>query len=618
FTRRVHLDLIGLLPAPAERDVNRADGRDKLVTQLLANNRHYTEHWLTFWNDLLRNDYKGAGYVDGGRKQITPWLYNALLDNVRYDQFIRELITGANGADGFVKGIVWRGVVNAAQTPQMQAAQNISQVFMGVNLKCASCHDSFINEWKLTDSYGLAGVYADGALEMERCTKPLGEKAPIKFLYPQLGEIDPALPREQRIEKLAEVVLSKDNGRLSRTIVNRMWQRFFGRAFIEPVDEMDNKPWNADLLDALSADFAKHYNLKKLIETMVLSRAYQLPSMPAGEEQKEYVFAGPSIKRLSAEQFADAVSTVTGAALAAKPAATLSDAMLLYKNARWIWTGADAKTEAAPGVVYFRRGINIADAVERARIVIAGDNVARLLVNGKEVAVARGFDAPVALDLKPHLRPGENVLSAIVENLGDKPNPAGLWLHLEVTYASDTEGKRRIIVASDKSWRWSAHTPPAEWTQEKFDGKWEPAIELGNLTAEPWQLAGKLPGNTNTPEQLRASLCFADPLTVALGRPNREQVNTVRAPEATTLQALELTNGETLAGLLGRAAAALAKQKTGADDLISQLYAQALGRAPTATEMTLAHEVIGPDKKADGVEDLLWVVMLLPEFQLIR
>ncbi|MEA2710620.1 MAG: hypothetical protein QOF78_3221, partial [Phycisphaerales bacterium] len=176
FARRVYLDIIGLLPPPAELEKFVADKnpakRQALVRALLNDKPRYATNWLSFWNDLLRNDYKGTGYVDGGRKQITPWLYEALYNNMPYDQFVRELITGANGSDGFVKGIVWRGVVNAAQTPQMQAAQNISQVFMGVNLKCASCHDSFINDLTLADAYGLAGIYADGALEMVHCDKP--------------------------------------------------------------------------------------------------------------------------------------------------------------------------------------------------------------------------------------------------------------------------------------------------------------------------------------------------------------------------------------------------------------------------------------------------------------
>src|SRR5256885_10688810 len=170
FVRRAYLDAIGLLPMREELDEfladKRSDKRDRVVKRLLADNRRYAEHWLTFWNDALRNDYRGTGYIDGGREQITGWLYSALATNMPFNEFVRELIDPVQESEGFIKGIVWRGVVNASQTPQMQAAQNISQVFMGVNLKCASCHDSFINDWMLSDSYGLAGIFSDQPLEM--------------------------------------------------------------------------------------------------------------------------------------------------------------------------------------------------------------------------------------------------------------------------------------------------------------------------------------------------------------------------------------------------------------------------------------------------------------------
>src|SRR5712692_6024916 len=194
FARRAYLDVIGLLPGVEELDAfvadTRADKRARLVRRLLADNERYAEHWLTFWNDALRNDYRGTGYIDGGRKQITAWLFSALATNLPYDRFVAQLVNPTSESEGFSKGVVWRGVVNASQTPQMQAAQNISQVFMGVNLKCASCHNSFINTWKLADAYGMAGVYADGPLEMVRCDKPTGEVAAIKFIYPELGAID--------------------------------------------------------------------------------------------------------------------------------------------------------------------------------------------------------------------------------------------------------------------------------------------------------------------------------------------------------------------------------------------------------------------------------------------
>ena len=104
-----------------------------------------------------------------------------------YDQFVAELVNPNNESEGFTKGIVWRGMVNASQMPQMQAAQNVSQVFMGVNLKCASCHDSFINDWQLSDAYGLANVFSDQPLEIYRCDVPTGQKARDQISVPATG-----------------------------------------------------------------------------------------------------------------------------------------------------------------------------------------------------------------------------------------------------------------------------------------------------------------------------------------------------------------------------------------------------------------------------------------------
>jgi hypothetical protein len=129
-------------------------------------------------------------------------------------------------------------------------------------------------------------------------------------------------------------------------------------------------------------------------------------------------------------------------------------------------------------------------------------------------------------------------------------------------------------------------------------------------------LAGKLAGAY--PGSVRAALVAADPLLVALARPNREQVVTTRPTAATTLQALELTNGETLADLLKRGAEnLLATQPAAKGDLISSLYEKALGRKPTGPELQLAREVVGQPIQPAGVEDLLWSVAMLPEFQLI-
>ena len=256
------------------------DKRRRLVRRLLDESRRYADHWLTFWNDLLRNDYAGTGYIDGGRKQITAWLYQSLLDNKPYDQFVRELISPTAESEGFIKGIKWRGHVNASQVPEIQFSQNVSQVFFGINMKCASCHDSFIDRWKLDDAYGLAAVIADQPLEIHRCDKPTGQIASRSFLWPELGTIDAKQPRAKRLERLAGLVTHPDNGRFPRTIANRIWQRLMGRGIVHPVDVMANEPWREDLLDYLAyLPRRPDYDLKKLIEHIVTSRTYQ--SRPA-------------------------------------------------------------------------------------------------------------------------------------------------------------------------------------------------------------------------------------------------------------------------------------------------------------------------------------------------
>ncbi len=458
FARRVYLDVVGLLPPPAELKKFIADrDRDKrvqLVRRLLADQENYALHWLSFWNDLLRNDYKGTGYIDGGRKQITQWLYTSLETNKPYNQFVAELIHPTPPSEGFTKGIVWRGVVNASQTPQMQAAQNISQVFMGVNLKCASCHDSFINDWTLADAYGLASVFADGPLEMVHCDKPTGKTASPQFIYPQLGELEFSTNKNVRLERLAKLVTQREDGRLTRTLVNRLWQRFFGRGLVEPLDDMEKPAWNADLLDWLAEDFADNgYDVKHLMATMLTARAYQLPSVAATESAaSNYVFRGPLVRRMSAEQFRDAVGALTT-----------------------VWYA--------------------------------------------------------------------------------KPNTQ--------------------VVRAD--------------------------------------------GATNHFTSVRAALVAADSLQVAMGRPNREQVVTARAGIATTLEALELTNGAELAGVVKTGAEKILKPPGDASPgkLVPQVYEKALGREPTPAELELAQALVGQPVQATGVEDLLWSLAMLPEFQLI-
>ncbi len=462
FLRRVYLDVIGQLPAPAETDAFLADPsgakRQALIGRLLNENRSYADHWLAMWNDLLRNEYVGTGYIDGGRKQISAWLYKSLVENKPYDRLVRELISPTPDSEGFIKGIKWRGNVNASQVTELQFAQNVAQVFFGVNLKCASCHDSFIDSWKLDDAYSLAAVIADRPLEIHRCDKPQGKMATPRFLFPELGNIDAKQPKAKRLEELSKLVTHAENGRFTRTLVNRIWHRLMGHGLVHPVDAMGTPPWSEHLLDYLAVYFADNkYDLKKLIEHIATSKIYQARTAIQTKELGEaYVFHGPEVKRLTAEQFIDAVWQIT-------------------------------KTAPAKNV------------------------------------------APVSLPA-----------------FGDPVPP-----------------ERRYV---------------------------------------------------------RATLVNADPLMRSLGRPNREQVVTNRPDQLTTLQALDLSNGQILANLLTRGADNLrtAHPKATPDEFIELVYRQALCRKPTADELGVAREIVGTNATTESLADLLWSVLMLPEMQLVR
>ncbi len=294
---------------------NRSDKRQALVRRLLADNENYAQNWISYWNDLLRND-EGVNYA-GDRKSITPWLLDSLRNNLPYDQFVSKLLNPVKPSDpaGFLVGVNWRGDISASQSRPLQAAQNSAQVFLGINLKCNSCHDSFISRWKLRDAYGLAAYFTpDDKLELFRCDKATGESATASFLYPQLNRQSADNSEAGRHALAAKLFTEPENGRTPRTLVNRIWARLIGRGIVEPVDDMDAEPFDPALLDWLASDFVAHdYDIKHLIETIMLSRAYQLPAVAReSKEVKEYVFAGPEVRRMTAEEFSDSLRSITG------------------------------------------------------------------------------------------------------------------------------------------------------------------------------------------------------------------------------------------------------------------------------------------------------------------
>jgi len=626
FARRAYLDVIGLLPTPAQLETFVTDTsptkREQLIDSLLSQDHAYTQHWLSFWNDLLRNDYSGTGYITGGRKQISQWLYSAIQQNHSYDQIVRDLINPDEHSEGFIRGIAWRGDINSSQRIEMQAAQNISQSLLGVNLKCASCHNSFVSNLTLDQAYGFATIFADSSLEIFRCDKPTGRMSEAAFLYPELGSVEGETV-EERLVQLADVLVQPANGRLYRTLVNRYWDRLLGRGIVMPVDEMDQAPWSQELLDWLASDFLKHdTDLKHLIRQIMKSQTYQLESIPIDTKLEltspSYAFEGPTRRRLTAEQYADAMSQILGPVYR-------SVAFDPYQNdseASWIWhreRTVDRDVLPAPGKRYFRHtfALNSTAPIERADVMISVDHSYELFINEQPVSSGQNWKDVEKANIPDLLKTGSNVIAIAGENEGPLPNPAGILFSLKILY----EGGVEQVILSDPNWLSTNTEPAPDWKSEAFDvSSWVPVRRYGRFNRSHWSRLIDFYHDQNKPHltQARASLVTLDPFLKALGRPTRENVATRRDNEATLLQALELTNGDFFYSALQEGANAWHQTHgDNTDKLINDIYHTSLGRPPSSSEQKIAQNILGETPTPESIQDFLWVIFMLPEFQVI-
>lgn len=662
FARRVHLDLVGLLPEPdALRrflESTAADKRSKLIDELLARKTEYTEHWMTFWNDLLRNDYGGTGFITGGRKQISAWLYNALYHNTPYDEMVRQLVNPTADTEGFAQGITWRGTVSASQTREIQYAQSISQSFLGLNLKCASCHDSFIDKWKLTDAYGLAAVFAEKPIEIARCEKLTGRTATASFPFPEVGQIDSSKPREEQLRQLAGLMTHQENGWLSRTIANRFWATMVGRGLVHPVDAMGTEPWSEEILDYLGWHLAQnHYDLKSTLKLIATSRAYQSQSVirEKGDDTAKYVFLGPRPRRLSAETFLDLLWQITDTAPANQDAPVrrgevskelLSATQLtavpirlsqgpeeltLEKAAQAERPAKRVRKTPKPGTALlgFAKTITLPAKAQKISGILFDQGKGRVLLNGAllKAPAATRFDLVTELQLTQSFKPRENTIMVILPSPANEVQSTAFLLELECTLESGA--KLRIV--SDETWKasgsfseeqikpgkLSASNPEfdnAEWLPVKADVGAFDSLQTRERPLEAFVRS------IQPAPPVRAALLKSDLLMRTLGRPNRDQIVTSRPQDLSTLEALDLSAGKRLSELLAKGAQSLVKRSwSDSTGLINWLFEYALCREPSGAELEAAREMIGKGPPSQqSIEDLLWAVLALPEFQLIR
>ena len=327
FLRRVFLDVIGVIPTSSEarQFLNDRDPgkRTKLVESLL-HRPEYADFWALYWGDHLNNT-KQLLY-NKGPYTFTIWLNQVFRNNVPYDKFARMLLTSTGNTYDAPEVSFY-----PEMKKELDRASTTTQLFLGVSIECARCHNHPLEHWTRDDFNGMAAFFSQ-----IRFKEPSGPRNNEKSLYldfkrqfqhPDTKQVYLPKPLNgpvmtvsddwtDRRELLADWMTSPKNPYFARTLVNRMWRNFMGRGLVEPVDDFraTNPPTNAPLLDALATDFVDHgYDLHHLIRRITSSATYQLSSIPIqGNKHDKMAYSRYYARRLTAEQMLDSIALSTG------------------------------------------------------------------------------------------------------------------------------------------------------------------------------------------------------------------------------------------------------------------------------------------------------------------
>jgi len=335
FVRRVFFDLLNIPPSAEEARQFVADTspdkREKLVDQLLAR-PEFASAWALRWSDLLHNEEKTLDRK--GVQAFHHWIEQAIADGKPMNEFARELIAARGSTYQSAPANFYR----ALRDP-VSRSEAVAQVFLGVRLQCAKCHNHPFESWTQDDYYRWAGFFARVEYKvLENNRRDKNDKH--EFDGEQIvwmareGEVTdprtrkPALPRflgepkskvakdQDRLEALADWVASPQNRFFAAAQVNRIWYYMLGRGIVEPIDDVrdTNPAVNPPLLDALAKDFAaQNFDLRKLVRRIAVSRTYQVASEPNADcTEDDRNFSHALVRRLSAEQLLDASHRVAG------------------------------------------------------------------------------------------------------------------------------------------------------------------------------------------------------------------------------------------------------------------------------------------------------------------
>ncbi len=324
FVRRAFLDAAGRLPTSAEtREFQNEvewDKRSRLIDRLLESPDH-ASFWTLHWADVLRTNT--GKLTSGGVAKFHRWIYEGILADVPMNEFARDLLTATGSVFENPAANFWR----SSRDPQ-DAAETTAQLFLGIRIQCAKCHNHPFERWTQDNYYGIGAAFA----RVDRKTGPRQDEEVIflkssgDVVQPRTGVTMPVhlllqgdadIPPEQdRREVFADWLTAPDNPFFARAVVNRIWGHLLGRGIVHPVDDFrdSNPPSNARLLDELAQQFVEHgYSRKWLIRQIMNSQTYQRSAVINDFNADDARYFSHVIPRmLSAEQLLDAVCQVTG------------------------------------------------------------------------------------------------------------------------------------------------------------------------------------------------------------------------------------------------------------------------------------------------------------------
>ena len=323
FIRRVYLDVIGVLPETSETASFLADAdpqkRAKVVDALLER-PEYADFWALKWGDLLR--IRNAKVSNSGVHKFHRWLVAAFRDNMPYDQFARELLTADGSTFVNPPANYFR---TAAETND--CTETTSQLFLGIRIQCAKCHNHPFERWSQDNYYGIGAFF--NRVKRKKGINPDEQVIWVartgEVTQPRTGQqMLPWLPLSGTVElngegdrrhALVDWLVKPENPFFSKVEVNRIWGHLMGRGIVEPVDDFrdSNPPASASLLSALADDFAAHgYDRRHVIRTILASRTYRLSSRKNEFNSSDNKYFSHAITRLlTAEQLLDAICRVT-------------------------------------------------------------------------------------------------------------------------------------------------------------------------------------------------------------------------------------------------------------------------------------------------------------------